>query len=302
LAPHSGVRRNAYLTLFDSVVEALGSCGISVPDTSVPQPIGGGDISAAWKIQTTDRPIFLKTGETDSLDMFAAEADGLRELAKANAIRVPVVLAVLNHAGGALLALEWLNLGAPQAGTEKTFGQQLANLHKCGQNRYGWFRNNTIGLTPQPNEQSDNWVEFFRDQRLAYQLHLASQNGFGGDLQSEGQKLLENMGALFYGYSPAASLLHGDLWGGNWSSVEGQPVIYDPAVYYGDRETDLAMTKLFGGFGAEFYRAYEESWPLDEGSEKRVALYQLYHVLNHLNLFGGTYLGRTMALLKDLNS
>ena len=201
-----------------------------------------------------------------------------------------------------MLALEWLNPGAPQADTEKIFGQQMANLHRCQQKRYGWFRDNTIGLTPQRNEQSDNWIAFFRERRLAYQLHLASKNGFGSELQSEGQKLLDIMDALFNGYSPVPSLLHGDLWGGNWSSVNGQPVIYDPAVYYGDRETDLAMTKLFGGFSASFYRAYEESWPLNEGSERRVSLYQLYHVLNHLNLFGGAYLGQALALLKSINS
>jgi fructosamine-3-kinase len=129
---------------------------------------------------------------------------------------------------------------------------------------------------------------------------LAAENGFTGELQQEGDRLLSNLGQFFDGYWPEASLLHGDLWGGNWASSGGEPVIFDPAVYYGDRESDIAMTKLFGGFSAEFYRAYEEAWPLAAGNEKRILLYQLYHVLNHLNLFGQSYLGRALRIIRSL--
>jgi fructosamine-3-kinase len=129
---------------------------------------------------------------------------------------------------------------------------------------------------------------------------LAAENGFTGELQQEGDRLLSNLGQFFNGYWPEASLLHGDLWGGNWASSGGEPVLFDPAVYYGDRESDIAMTKLFGGFSAEFYHAYEEAWPLAAGSEKRILLYQLYHVLNHLNLFGQSYLGRALGIIRSL--
>ena len=114
--------------------------------------------------------------------------------------------------------------------------------------------------------------------------------------------LQENLDLLFDDYEPSASLLHGDLWGGNWGASNEQPVIFDPAVYYGDRESDIAMTHLFGGFGGDFYSAYQESWPMQAGCEDRLKLYQLYHVLNHLNLFGSAYLGRAVQLIQDLNS
>jgi fructosamine-3-kinase len=129
---------------------------------------------------------------------------------------------------------------------------------------------------------------------------LAAENGFTGELQQEGDRLLSNLGQFFDGYWPEASLLHGDLWGGNWASSGGEPVIFDPAVYYGDRESDIAMTKLFGGFSTEFYRAYEDAWPLAAGSEKRILLYQLYHVLNHLNLFGQSYHGQALGIIRSL--
>ena len=175
-------------------------------------------------------------------------------------------------------------------------------MHHCGKDRFGWHRDNTIGLTPQHNHWGDVWVDFFRQHRLEFQLQLAERNGFAGELQTEGRRLSENLESLFEDYKPAASLLHGDLWGGNWASSNGEPVIFDPAVYFGDRETDIAMTQLFGGFGRDFYSAYQESWPMEAGHEDRLKLYQLYHVLNHLNLFGSGYLGRSMQLIRDLNA
>jgi fructosamine-3-kinase len=270
--------------------------------TVAPRPVGGGDISAAWQVQTNGAPLFLKTGKANAFDMFDAEACGLRELAKTKAVRVPEVYAVVNYGAGSVLALEWLELSAPSADASRIFGQQLAALHRHTQKQHGWYRDNTIGLTLQQNKANDSWLEFYREQRLEYQLRLASENGFGGELQLLGQKLLDNIAVFFDNYAPDPSLLHGDLWGGNWSAVNGQPVIYDPAVYFGDRETDLAMTRLFGGFSSEFYAAYSASWPLSDGHERRLGLYQLYHVLNHLNLFGRGYLGRAVSLLRDLSS
>jgi fructosamine-3-kinase len=243
---------------------------------------------------------FVKTGPASALDMFEAEVEGLRELALASAIRVPAVIDCGMQDGKAFIELERLHFQPATRAAETTLGQQLAALHRHTEKRYGWHRDNTIGPTPQHNPWTGDWVEFFREYRLRFQLDLAARNGYGGELQTLGLRLAERLPELFEGYRPEASLCHGDLWSGNWGVADGVPVIFDPAVYYGDRESDIAMTMLFGGFGAAFYRAYEESWPMAKGHERRLKLYQLYHVLNHLNLFGSGYLGQAMKLLQDL--
>ena len=232
--------------------------------------------------------------------MFEAEADGLAELREAGEVRVPEVIdcGVLN--GQAYIDLERFDLEPTNRDTEALFGEQLARLHRHTQEQFGWFRDNTIGLTPQHNNLSNDWVEFFRVHRLGFQVDLAITNGHGREITDLAGRLARRLGELFDGYEPAASLLHGDLWGGNWGAVGGQPVMFDPAVYYGDRETDIAMTMVFGGFGKAFYEAYEANWPMAPGHEKRLKLYQLYHILNHLNLFGRSYLGRTIDLMRAL--
>lgn len=232
--------------------------------------------------------------------MFEAEADGLRELKSAHAIRVPEILRCGVESGESFLELERFTFDRPTAATESLFGEQLAKLHRHTADRYGWFRDNTIGPTPQINAWSDNWIEFFRVQRLEYQIELATTNGYGATVREPGNTLAHGLVGFFDGYEPVASLLHGDLWAGNWGSVSGEPVIFDPAVYYGDRESDIAMTMLFGGFGRPFYEAYTQNWPMAPGHTKRLKLYQLYHVLNHLNLFGRSYLGRAVSLLREL--
>ena len=281
--------------------ETLQSHGIAVLDDAKARAVGGGDISTAWRIATEGGTVFLKTGPPEFLDIFSAEAEGLRELAEADAVRVPHVHAFGSSDNDAFLALEWLDLERPGRETERLLGAQLAQQHRQLADRFGWHRDNMIGTTPQLNDRDDDWLRFFRERRLLIQLQLAESLGFGGELLREGAKLAKNLEQLFEGYTPEPSLLHGDLWGGNCASVDGTPVIFDPAVYYGDRETDLAMTRLFGGFGSEFYRAYQEAWPLEEGHGKRVALYQLYHVLNHLNMFGASYLARALDLVRTLN-
>ena len=232
--------------------------------------------------------------------MFEAEADGLRELKSANAIRVPEVLDCGVADGESYIEIERLKLERPSRAAEQAFGEQLAALHRHTAEQFGWYRDNTIGPTPQINQQSNDWVEFFRVHRLGYQLLLADANGYGDGVSGPGRQLSDGLQSLFVDYDPAASLLHGDLWGGNWGAVNGEPVIFDPAVYYGDRESDIAMTKLFGGFGPAFYDAYSASWPMTPGWENRLKLYQLYHVLNHLNLFGRGYLGQAQSLLREL--
>jgi len=253
-----------------------------------------------WPFDPDDTSIFLKTGPESALPMFEAEADGLKELKSANALRVPEIIGSGIAAGQSFLALERFSFDRPTTVTERSLGERLAQLHHHTKDRFGWFRDNTIGLTPQINTSCDDWIEFLREYRLGYQLRLAAANGYAADVGEAGRSLLHRLPDFFAGYEPVASLLHGDLWGGNWGSVSGEPVIFDPAVYYGDRESDIAMTMLFGGFGRTFYEAYEASWPMASGHERRIRLYQLYHVLNHLNLFGRSYLGRAVGLLDEL--
>jgi len=247
-----------------------------------------------------ERRVFVKSGPASVIDMFEAEAEGLRELAEAGAIRVPGVIDYGIDKGEAFIAIERLSFERATAVIESQFGEQLAALHRHTADRHGWRRDNTIGPTPQQNPWTDDWITFFREHRLRFQLELAERNGYGGELQSLGAKLAGRLPDLFEGYEPQASLCHGDLWGGNWGVADGVPVIFDPAVYYGDRESDIAMTMLFGGFGREFYRAYERAWPMAPGHERRLRLYQLYHVLNHLNLFGAGYLSQALGLLRGL--
>jgi fructosamine-3-kinase len=285
---------------WQSLFSVLREHDIHVSDHDMPRPVAGGDISAAWRVNSAANPIFLKTGPISSYAAFAAEAEGLRELASASALRVPQVLGCICSANESLLALEWIEFELASTRTERSLGERLARQHRVLSDKFGFRCDNTIGLTPQVNEWSDDWVKFYAERRLRFQLDLAARNGFTGTLQVDGHRLMENVGLFFNDYWPEASLLHGDLWGGNWAACAGEPVVFDPAVYYGDRETDIAMTKLFGGFGPGFYAAYEETWPLARGHEERTALYQLYHVLNHLNLFGAAYLGRAEALIKAL--
>jgi fructosamine-3-kinase len=285
---------------WSTIADALRDAGVNVAPRPAPRPVGGGDISAAWRLETVEGPVFVKTGPASSSDMFTAEAEGLAELAGPGVIRVPGVIACGASGDSAFLVLEWLDFDRPTRAAEARLGAQLAELHRTTSERYGWHRDNTIGLTPQHNDWTDDWVTFFRRRRLGFQLELAARNGFAGSLQEQGKRLMDRLPALFGDYVPAASLLHGDLWGGNWASASGEPVIFDPAVYYGDRESDLAMTRLFGGFGAAFYEAYEASAPPAPGHRARCGLYQLYHVLNHLNLFGSGYLGRAQELMHKL--
>ncbi len=246
------------------------------------------------------RAVFRKTGPASDAPLFDAEADGLAALAATGTVRVPEVYAVGVRGDEAFIEMERFALRAPDADCQRRFGAALAALHRSTASEHGWPRDNFIGRSSQPNPPTGDWVAFFGEHRLGHQLELAGRNGYGGELQTRGRRLIDELDGLFNGYVPAPSLLHGDLWGGNWGMAGGGPVTYDPAVYYGDRETDLAMSRLFGGFGPPFYEAYDAAWPPAPGRDRRVALYQLYHVLNHLNLFGAGYLGSAMDLLRGL--
>ena len=247
------------------------------------------------------RGYFVKLNSPDRAEMFAAEAAGLDEIGRTGAVRVPRPVCHGACPAASWIVLEHLELKPAAARAVRALGANLARMHRVTHERYGWSRNNTIGATPQVNTPADDWLAFWRERRLGFQLGLAASNGHGGRLIASGERLMEKLPAFFKGYRPAPSLLHGDLWSGNAAmSAGGEPVVYDPAVYYGDREADLAMTELFGGFSPAFYDAYRAEYPLDPGYATRKTLYNLYHVLNHLNLFGGGYGAQAERMIEQL--
>lgn len=265
--------------------------------------VAGGDIHAASIVEDGARRFFVKANRVENLPMFEAEAAALDALAATHTLRVPRPVVSGSAEGRAFLVLEYLDLQG--SGHATRLGEQLAHLHRIPQPRFGWAQDNWIGTTPQPNPFGNDWVVFWRDARLGVQFDRAARNGHGGVLQRDGEALRANLASFFVGYVPAPSLLHGDLWGGNHGYLpDGTPVLFDPASYLGDRECDLAMTELFGGFAAGFHAAYRATWPLDPGYAVRRTLYNLYHVLNHANLFGGGYAAQaarmTAALLAEI--
>ncbi|MEM8682360.1 MAG: fructosamine kinase family protein [Pseudomonadota bacterium] len=262
--------------------------------------LGGGDTTGGYHLACDQGDVFMKSGPASYQDMFDAEADGLRELSSAGAIRVPRVLGCGRAGGSAFIALEFLPLDADASAADEELGEALATMHRATSDKHGWHRHNTIGLTPQPNPPTLDWIDFFASHRLEHQLRIAYARGHDGVLVSFGQRVLDRIADFFTAYAPSPSLLHGDLWSGNRACVAGEPVIFDPAVYFGDREADIAMTQLFGGFKPGFLKAYQASWPMADGHEVRSDLYRLYHVLNHLNLFGGSYYDQSVALCRKL--
>jgi len=263
--------------------------------------LSGGCISDAFKVTTDNGSnFFLKYNSCASNDMFIKEANGLKELAKANAIRIPEVLSFQED----YILLEFILTGHRTKNFFEEFGRRFAELHKFIFESYGFYEDNYIGSNPQkniPNEkEKSSWVTFYFNKRILFQLQLAEGLGNSTPELRKGISKLENKIQEIIGNTQEKpSLLHGDLWGGNYMVDEnGNAVLIDPAVYYGHREADLGMTKLFGGFSSEFYRAYNETFPLEDGYEYREKIYKLYHVLNHLNLFGGGYYSQALSLIK----
>jgi fructosamine-3-kinase len=254
---------------------------------------------------TDGRGHFVKRATGTLADALVCEADGLRALAATATIRVPRVVDVQIDAAGGCLVLEWLDLRDDSDGA--ALGTALARLHRAQPprgprgERFGWHRDNWIGGTRQANGFCDDWCTFFRDRRLAPQFALAFDNGYRDELAQDGGRLLSRIGELLHDHAPVPSIVHGDLWSGNAGMLAtGEPCVFDPAVYVGDREVDLAMAELFGGFAPGFALAYASAWPLAPGYPLRRDLYNLYHLLNHLNLFGAGYLSRTRATLTRL--
>jgi protein-ribulosamine 3-kinase len=265
------------------------------------QSVGGSSINMACRVADGDRQYFIKTNRVRYADMFEAETQGLVEMAASKTVRVPEAICHGSFDKQCFVVMEYLELAG--SADMVLFGQQLAAMHKVKVDRFGWCIDNTIGSTPQPNSQTANWIDFWREHRLGFQLELAESNGYGGELQRLGERLLSDLPVLFESYQPEASMLHGDLWSGNYGGlIDSEPVIFDPAFYYGDREADLAMTTLFGGFGGNFYAAYNEVWPLDDGYAVRKVFYNIYHIINHLNLFGGGYHEQAISMIKNVLS
>lgn len=263
--------------------------------------LSGGCISDAFKV-TTDNGLnfFLKYNSSASNDLFIKEANGLKELAKANTIRIPEVLSFDED----YILLEYIPSGNKKKNFYREFGRRFAEMHKFTSESYGFYEDNYIGSNPQKNipheKEKSSWVTFYFNKRILFQLQLAEGLGNSTDALRKGiSKLEDKIEDIIGGSKEKPSLLHGDLWGGNYMVDEkGNAVLIDPAVYYGHREADLGMTKLFGGFSPEFYRAYNETFPLEDGYEYRENIYKLYHVLNHLNLFGGGYYSQALSLIK----
>ena len=262
-------------------------------------PVSGGCINQGYAVSGNGLIYFVKINQANQEAMFAAEALGLKQIHATKTIRVPEPICWGIADKSSYLVLEWLEFGGGDSQSWEKMGRNLAHLHQVSlSDRFGWHCNNTIGSTPQINTISNNWADFFTHQRIGYQLRLAKERG--GNFPDEDQ-VIPAISEILSQHQPHPSLVHGDLWSGNAAiTVDGEPVILDPATYWGDREVDLAMTELFGGFPAAFYRGYNDVFPLDAGYQKRKTLYNLYHILNHFNLFGGGYASQANRMLQEI--
>jgi protein-ribulosamine 3-kinase len=273
---------------------------ISLPSTTA-QVVSGGSVNQCFRYDGRDQSYFVKVTTASNLNRFDVEAAELQVLQQSAITRVPKVIACGQFNNQALLILEWIDLQPSSPRSDALLGEQLARLHQLTKPLFGWKHHNYIGSTPQINLWNKSWSNFWCEHRFEAQLDHAIKNNAPSDFIERAALLNTLMGGFFTAYHPIASLLHGDLWNGNRAmDSNGSPVIYDPALYFGDRECDIAMTKLFGGFHKEFYAAYESVWPLSAGWQQRVDLYNLYHVLNHFNLFGGSYIEQANHMINRL--
>ncbi len=276
-------------SLAQAIAEQIGQVTGRPFQSQVQRSIGGGCINQAVAIADQQRTFFVKTNRADRLTMFEAERDGLQAMYQSQTVRVPQPLCCGVAGDFSYIVTEWLDLGGSGPATAwQQLGKQLADMHQVtSADGFGWHRDNTIGSTPQKNGWLTDWSAFWRDRRLGPQFELAYDRGGSFPRRDE---LMSAVPRLLAGHTPAAALLHGDLWSGNAAVTQsGEPVILDPATYYGDPEADLAMTELFGRFPSGFYQAYQTASQPREGYAKRKTLYNLYHILNHFNLFGGSY-------------
>ena len=280
-----------------AITQATGT-EFAIADT---RSVSGGCINQGYKINSDHTEYFVKLNDVSQVEMFAAEALGLKQMHATGTITVPQPICWGTAENSSYIVLQWLDLGRGNNSSWTEMGRQLAAMHREGKkDRFGWSCNNTIGSTPQLNTWMDNWADFFAEQRIGYQLKLAQRRG--GNF-SDLNKVVDAVRNKLADRQPQASLLHGDLWSGNAAiTTDGAPVILDPATYYGDREADLAMTELFGGFPSAFYNGYNQAWQLDSGYRQRKNIYNLYHVLNHFNLFGGGYANQARRTIDSILS
>jgi fructosamine-3-kinase len=258
--------------------------------------IGGGCINQGYALSDGQQTYFVKINQASALTMFTAEASGLKQISATKTMRIPQPICWGVGENFAYLVLEWLELGGSSNQAWERMGEELAAMHRVGiASAFGWEQNNTIGSTPQINDRTDNWADFFAERRIGYQLKLAQRRGASF---ADTNKIVAAIKSILSEHQPQPSIVHGDLWSGNAGILRtGEPTIFDPATYYGDREVDIAMTELFGGFPAAFYRGYNREWQLDEGYQHRKNIYNLYHILNHFNLFGGSYLAQAERMI-----
>ncbi len=290
------------MSLQDSLELAISEATGVVAKLAGYREVGGGCIHSSRIVCLEDgREFFVKSLPDGSKypGMFAVESRCLTLLASTETIRVPRPVAY----DADFIVLERLHETDRSHDWHEKTGRQLARLHQATRSeRFGFERDNYIGLTPQPNDWNDDWVAFWRDQRISWQLELFAQKTDPDDrLLQLGDRLVANLDRVIGGVNEPAVLLHGDLWSGNAAADEnGEPVIFDPAGYYGHREVEFGIMRLFGGFGPRCEAAYDEVWPREDGSEQRIALYRLYHELNHLNLFGRSYYANCIATIESL--
>ncbi|MDT8437872.1 MAG: fructosamine kinase family protein [Wenzhouxiangellaceae bacterium] len=270
------------------------------PDQSRLHAITGGSIARAYRLEDERRRVFIKVLDRDRRAILDAERHGLARLAEATAIATPRIIGQGEIDRVCWLAFEWLEMRVPDTDCFARLGVQLHQLHRHRGSGFGLERNNFIGLTPQVNDESEDWSDFFINRRLRPQIERLAERHRNFD-ESLIEALAESWRHAFDGYQPEPCLLHGDLWSGNVAMLaDGRPVVFDPAVHFGDRECDLAMADLFGGFDVAFFDAYRGHWPLESGWRERRRFYQLYHLLNHANLFAGHYLDICRKLIGDL--
>lgn len=265
-------------------------------------PIGGGCISNGGRLTTSHGIFFIKWNDAKKYPgMFTAEAEGLKLLASADAIRVPEVVEVNENEDYQFILMEFIASQKRSTNYWELLARQLATLHTKRGEYFGLGQNNYIGSLPQYNEKKKSWIDFFVTQRLNIQLKIAfDSRAIDHFMMKNFEKLCKKLPSILTEENP--SLVHGDLWGGNLHTDEiGNPCLIDPAVYFGNREVDLAMTQLFGGFANEFYEAYQEAFPLPKGAEERFDIYNLYPLLVHVNLFGQGYLNQVLSILKSFN-
>ncbi|KOO03465.1 fructosamine kinase family protein [Vibrio nereis] len=263
--------------------------------------VSGGDINECYMISDGEQRYFVKVNSREFLPKFEVEAENIRMMRESNSVFVPELIFTGNSKNNAFIVLNYLpTKPLDDDKNSYLFGQQLAQLHQWGeQKEFGFDQDNYIGSTLQPNKWERKWARFFAEQRIGWQLQLVKEKGVNlVDINEFTELVHEHL----IGHQPRPSLLHGDLWHGNVANSVFGPICYDPACYWGDRECDIAMTELFGGFQPEFYQGYESILPLDYKYSERKDIYNLYHLLNHYNQFGGHYLEQSQKLINKILS